>query len=106
MSDRKIYREFQGKGLNGGGDECPYARARIEGVKSPEEALADRVTLIQEKKEGARTLEQFQMPKGIREWHLDGKLIYAEDWGRGVPQTYYEAAQARGLEVELDLDIG
>jgi len=38
----------------------------------------------------------------IREWHLNGKLIYADDWGRGAGQDYYDEARARGLSVDLE----
>lgn len=82
-------------------DPEAYAQARAAGIKSLDEA-AGAVALIRVIADPRGQLEQFVMPDGMREWHLNGTLIYADDWGRGAGPDYYAEAQARGLSVDLE----
>ena len=111
MSDRRIrgddserQREWISEEPTGAGAGCDpngYENARAAGIKSLD-ATGGEVALIRVIADPRGQLEQFVMPDGIREWHHNGKLIYADDWGRGAGPDYYVEAQARGLSVDLE----
>lgn len=103
-SERQREREWMPEEPTGAGAGCDpeaYENARAAGIKSLDDTGGE-VALIRVIADPRGQLEQFVMPDGIREWHLNGKLIYADDWGRGAGQDYYEEARARGLSVDLE----
>jgi len=88
-------------GVVAGCESEAYEHARAAGIKCLDETGGE-VALIRVIADPRGQLEQFVMPDGIREWHLNGKLIYADDWGRGAGEDYYDEARARGLSVDLE----